>query len=63
MIHLTLKKQEAPGSLEVRWGREWRHPRGDKEAGSGGSHMETRRRYGMWNSQRVDGGQGMEYGM
>jgi hypothetical protein len=35
MMHLTLKKLEAPGNLEVRW------------MGS---------RYGMWNSQRVDGG-------
>jgi hypothetical protein len=23
MIHLTLKRQEAPGSLEVRWSRGW----------------------------------------
>jgi hypothetical protein len=26
MTHLTLKKLEAPGSLEVRWGGEWGHP-------------------------------------
>ena len=29
MMHLTLKRLEAPGSLEVRWGGEWRYPRGD----------------------------------
>jgi hypothetical protein len=28
------------------WGREWGHPCGDRGVG---------RRYGMWNSQRVDG--------
>jgi hypothetical protein len=46
MMHLTLKRQEAPGSLEVRWGRGWGHPRGDRRVGW---------RCGMWNSQRVDG--------
>jgi hypothetical protein len=46
MMHLTLKRLEVPGSLEVRWG------------GCGGIHIETGmwRRYGMRNSQRVDGG-------
>jgi hypothetical protein len=23
MVHLTLKRLEAPGSLEIRWGGEW----------------------------------------
>jgi hypothetical protein len=26
MMHLTLKRPEAPGNLEVRWGEEWRQP-------------------------------------
>jgi hypothetical protein len=26
MMHLTLKRLEAPGSLEVRWGGRWGHP-------------------------------------
>jgi hypothetical protein len=30
MMHLILKRLEAPGSLEVRWGGGWGHPRGDK---------------------------------
>jgi hypothetical protein len=47
MMHLTLKRLRAPGSLEVRWGRGWGHPRGDRE-------ME--RRYGMWISRRMEGG-------
>ena len=43
MIHLTLKRLEAPGILEVRWSQgESIHV----ETGCGG----------MWNSQRVDGG-------
>jgi hypothetical protein len=40
MIHLTLKRLEAPGSLEFRWGRGWGHPHGNMG--------------GVWNSQRVD---------
>jgi hypothetical protein len=47
MMHLTLKRLEAPGSLEVRWGGGWGHSHGDRGVG---------RRYGMWNSQRVNGG-------
>jgi hypothetical protein len=35
MIHLTLKRLEAPGSLEVRWGGGWGHPSGDR-VGLGG---------------------------
>jgi hypothetical protein len=46
MMHLTLKRLEDPGSGEVWWGgsRGWRHPHGYREG----------RRYGMWNSQRID---------
>jgi hypothetical protein len=40
MMHLTLKRQEAPGSLEARWHGGWRQGVG--------------RRYGMWSSMRVD---------
>jgi hypothetical protein len=29
MVHLTLKRLEAPGSLEVRWGGGWGHLCGD----------------------------------
>jgi hypothetical protein len=47
MKHLTLKRLEAPGSLEVRWSEGWGHPHEDSGVG---------RRYGMWNSQRVNGG-------
>jgi hypothetical protein len=50
MMHLTLKRLEAPGSLEVRWGWEWKHPRGNRGLG---------RRCGMWNSQRVGRGNKM----
>jgi hypothetical protein len=44
-MHLTLKKLEATGSIEVWWGEgwRWRHPCRDEE-----------RRHGLWNSQRVD---------
>jgi hypothetical protein len=34
-MHLTLKRLEAPGSLEARWGGGWGHPRGDR----GGEEM------------------------
>jgi hypothetical protein len=54
MMHLTLKRLEAPGSLEVRWGGGWGHPRGDR-GGVG-------RRCGMWNSRKVDG-EGAENGI
>jgi hypothetical protein len=55
MKHLTLKRLEAPGSLEVRWG------------GGGGIQVET----GwvgeeMWDVEQTEGewgGQGMEYGV
>jgi hypothetical protein len=45
-MHLTLKRQEATGTLEIWWGGERGHSRGNSEVG---------RRYVMWNSQRVDG--------
>jgi hypothetical protein len=52
MMHLTFKRQEAPGSLEVRWGGKMGHgghPHGERGLG---------RRYGMWNSHRVNQGGG-----
>jgi hypothetical protein len=36
MKHLTLKRLQAPGSLDVRWGGEWEHPHGDR-VGWGGA--------------------------
>jgi hypothetical protein len=45
-MRLTLKRLEVPGSLEVRWG------------GGVGTPTWRQRRYGMWNSWRVDGGIG-----
>ena len=45
MIYLTLKNLEAPGSLEVRWDGGWGHPYGVRGVW---------RRYGMWNTQRVE---------
>jgi hypothetical protein len=55
MMHLTLKRLEAPGSLEVRWG-------------GGGIAMwrwgVMGRRCRMWSSWRMEGeGQRMEYGV
>jgi hypothetical protein len=49
MMHLTLKRLEAPGSLEVRWGGGW------------GIHVDTGvmgRRCGMWSIWSVDRGLG-----
>jgi hypothetical protein len=43
-MHLTLKRLDAPGSLEVRRGEGWGQ-RVDRGAG---------RRYGIWNRQRVN---------
>jgi hypothetical protein len=48
MMHLTLKRLEAPWSLEVRWGGEWGHPHGD------------RGREQVWNVEQSKGGQGGE---
>jgi hypothetical protein len=49
LIHLTLKRLEAPGNLEVKWvgvgASTWRQ---------GGVGRSCR----MWNSQMVDGGSG-----
>jgi hypothetical protein len=47
-IHLTLKRLEAPGNLEVRLSKEWGHPCGDRD---------VERRCRMWNNWRVDGRQ------
>ena len=47
MMYLTLKRLEVPGSLVVRWG------------GGVDIHVEAGgvgRRYGMWNSRRLDRG-------
>jgi hypothetical protein len=45
MIHPTLKRLEAPGSFEVRWDGGW---------GLGSRDKGLEKRYGIWNSQRVD---------
>jgi hypothetical protein len=46
MIHLNLKRMEAPRNLEVgRSGRVWGHSCESRRVGS---------KYGMWNNQRVD---------
>jgi hypothetical protein len=47
MMHLTHKRLEAPGNLEVKYSGELGHPHGDSWVG---------KRYGMWKSQRMDGG-------
>jgi hypothetical protein len=52
MMHLTLEKLESPGWLEVRWGGGWGYPHRDRKVG---------RRYGIWNSWRVEGE--MKYGV
>jgi hypothetical protein len=49
-MHLTIKRLEATENLESSWGKGqglvgWEHPHGDRRVG---------KRYGMWNSQRVD---------
>jgi len=41
MMYLALKRLEAPGSLEVRWGGGWGDAHGDRWVG---------RQYEMWNS-------------
>ena len=46
MMHPSLKRLDAPGSLEVRWGGRWGHPRGHRRVG---------RSYGIWNSLREVG--------
>jgi hypothetical protein len=57
MIHLTLKKLEAPGSSEVRWGGGWGHPRRDRKGGEEGwnvKHMEGRwgAKNGIWSVKK-----------
>ena len=54
MMHLTLKRLEAPGSLEVRWDGGWGI---HVETGSGGEEV--------WGVEQSDGGWGwgMEYGV
>jgi hypothetical protein len=52
MMHLTLKRLEAPGSLAVRWG------------GGGDIHMETV--WGgeeVWDMEQSEGGQGFRDGI
>jgi hypothetical protein len=53
MMHLTLKRLEAPGNLEVRCGGGWDIL---METGVVGGGEGVGRSYGMWNSQRVDQG-------
>jgi hypothetical protein len=53
MMHLTLKRLEAPGSLEVRWGGSWGHPSGNR----GGENVWDVESEGGW------GGQGIDYGV
>jgi hypothetical protein len=52
MMHLALKRLEVPGSLEVRWGRGWEHPR-EKKVWDGGVECEADRgwmgRASKWN--------------
>jgi hypothetical protein len=43
MMHLTLKRLEVSGSLDIRRVGRWGHPRGDRVG----------KRYGMWSSRRV----------
>ena len=49
MIHLTLKRLEAPGCLEVRWGRGWGHPHGDGVERGGEE---------VWDLKQLKGGLG-----
>jgi hypothetical protein len=45
-MHLTPKTLEAPGNLEVWWGR-------DERVGTSSWRQGAGRRYGMWNRWRV----------
>jgi hypothetical protein len=47
MMHLTLKRLEVPGSLEVRWGGWWGHPCGDRVGGEE-----------VWDVEQSEGGWG-----
>jgi hypothetical protein len=55
MMHLTIERLEAPGSLEVKWlgGGVW----------TSTWRQGVGRRYGMWSSRKVDGGGGIKYGV
>jgi hypothetical protein len=48
-MHLTLKRLEAPGSLEVRWGGGWGHPCGDGVWGEE-----------VWDVEQLEDGRGRE---
>jgi hypothetical protein len=52
MTHLTLKRLEAPGSLEVRCSR----------GGDGDIHMETGGREEVWDMEQQEG-EGIKYGV
>jgi hypothetical protein len=41
MIHLTLKRLEAPGSFDVRWDEVWKHLHGDRVDWGGGVRCGT----------------------
>jgi hypothetical protein len=47
MMHLTLKRLEASGSLDVRWGEGWWHPRGEWVGGEE-----------VWDVEQSEGGWG-----
>jgi hypothetical protein len=56
MMHLILKRLEAPGSLEVKWGSWWGHQLGDRVGWGGG--------VGCGEDEGQMGvGWGMEYGV
>jgi hypothetical protein len=44
MMHLTLKRLETPGNLEVRWGRGWGH-----SSGNGGGGREK-----IWDVEQLE---------
>jgi hypothetical protein len=57
MIHLTFKRLEAPGSLEISWGEGWGHPHGDGVRWGGEEGV------GCGADRGWMGGWGMEYGV
>jgi hypothetical protein len=54
MMHITLKRLEVLGSLEVRWGGRWGHPHGDRGWRGG---------VGCGTVRGWMGGQRMKYGV
>jgi hypothetical protein len=55
MMHLTLKRLEAPRSIEVRWGEWWGHPHGDKGWGGDMGYVTLRWWIGgnkIWNVKK-----------